>query len=359
VQRIFATGVSPVTLDGLTSGFNIAKNKTRDIRFNECLGFTEDEVKWVLKESLGDSIDIEKEMPVLRQYYNGYLFNEDAKNRIFNSDMVLYYVSEYGMTKLPPKQLIDTNISSDYKKMANLFTLKNKEQNLKVLEDIIDGKPQKTLITAEFSLMKRFSRDDFNSLLFYLGFLTIDKADFIDVYLVIPNYVIKELYFDFFGEVIKNEAKYDVDVNDIREAIKNIAVDGNYKAFIEIVSTTLNKLSNRDFINFDEKYIKIIMVTYFMMSRIYYVKSENEQNRGYVDIALLPRAGVNAPYNAIFEVKYIKKGDFSQKLLDEKVSEAKKQLQQYSKAPEFAGMDNLLKVVFVFCNDKLAYDERL
>jgi hypothetical protein len=121
----------------------------------------------------------------------------------------------------------------------------------------------------------------------------------------------------------------------------------------------LNKLSNRDYINFDEKYIKVIMVTYFMMSRIYYVKSENEQNKGYVDIALLPRIGVKAPYNAIFEVKYIKKGDLSQKLLNEKIFEAKKQLEQYSKSLEFAGMDNLLKVVLVFCNDKLVYDEKI
>jgi hypothetical protein len=359
VKRIFATGVSPVTLDGLTSGFNIAKNKTRDPRFNECLGFTDNEVKWFLKESLGDSIDIEKEMPVLKQYYNGYLFSKNANNRIFNSDMVLYYVSEYGMTNFPPEELIDTNIASDYKKMANLFSVKNREQNLKILEDIIDGKPQKTFITAEFSLMKRFSKDDFNSLLFYLGFLTIDRGDFIDVDLVIPNYVIKELYFDFFGEIIKDEAKYDIDANDIREAIKRIALKGDYKAFIEIVSNTLSKLSNRDFMNFDEKYIKIIMVTYFMMSRIYYVKSENEQNKGYVDIALLPRAGINAPYNVIFEVKYIKKGDLSQKLLDKKIAEAKNQLEQYSVSSEFADFDNLLKVILVFCNDKLIYDEKL
>ena len=359
VQRIFATGVSPVTLDGLTSGFNIAKNKTRDIRFNECLGFTEEEVNWVLRESLGDNIDIDKQMPVLRQYYNGYLFNEDAKNRVFNSDMVLYYASEYSTTNLPPRQLIDTNISSDYKKMADLFGLKNKEQNMKILEEIIEGKSQKTLITAEFSLMKRFLKDDFNSLLFYLGFLTIGKANFIDVELVVPNYVIKELYFDFFGVIIKNEAKYDIDVSDIRESIKNIAVNGDYKAFVEIVSATLGNLSNRDYINFDEKYIKMIMVTYFMMSRVYYVKSENEQNKGYVDIALLPRAGVNAPYNVIFEVKYIKKGDYDQRILDEKINEAGKQLTRYSQSDEFAYMDNLLKVILVFCGDKLVYDERL
>ncbi len=359
VQRIFATGVSPVTLDGLTSGFNISKNKTRDIRFNECMGFTEGEVRWVLKEALGENIDIEKEMPVLKKYYNGYLFNEDAKNRIFNSDMVLYYASEYSMTNCPPKQLIDTNIASDYNKMANLFNLKNKQQNHKVLGEIIDGKPQKTLITAEFSLAKGFSRDDFNSLLFYLGFSTIGGSDFIDVDLVIPNYVIKELYFDFFGHVIAEEAKYDIEVNEIRNSIRNIAKDGDFKSFIEIVSTTLNKLSNRDYIDFDEKYVKIIMATYFMMSRIYYVKSEDEQNRGYVDIALLPRPGVNAPYNAIIEVKYIKKSAFSQELLDEKVKEARKQIDKYATSNEFVEMDNLLKMIFVFSNDKVVYEEKI
>jgi len=359
IQKIFATGVSPVTLDSLTSGFNIAKNKTRDIRFNECLGFTENEVKNILKESLGNNIDIEREMPILKQYYNGYLFNEDAKNRIFNSDMVLYYASEYSILNKPPKQLIDTNVSSDYKKMSNLFTLKNKEQNLKILKQIIEGIPQKTLITAEFSLIKKFSFDDFNSLLFYLGFLTISKGNLNDVDLVVPNYVIKELYFDFFGEILRNESGYDIDVNEIRNSIRNIAVEGNIKSFVEIVLTTLNKLSNRDFIKFDEKYIKIIMLTYFMMSKIYYVKSEYEVQNGYIDIVLLPRSGVNAPNNAIFEIKYIKKENFSKDILDKKVDEAKGQISKYVLAPELNDMNNLLKWILVFCGDELVYEEMI
>jgi hypothetical protein len=357
IQRIFATGVSPVTLDSLTSGFNIGKNKTRDIRFNECLGFTQDEVKQVLRDSLGDSIDVEKELPVLKKYYNGYLFNSKAKNRIFNSDMVLYYATEYEATNSPPEQLVDTNVSSDYKKIANLFNLKNREQNLDVLKQIVEGVPQKTLITAEFSLAKDFTRDDFNSLLFYLGFLTINEADLNEVDLVVPNYVIKELYFDFFGAVLKEESAYDIDVNEIRASIRSIAKNKDIKAFAEIVITTLKKLSNRDFIQFSEKYVKIIMLTYFMMSRIYYVKSEYEVEGGFIDIALLPRAGVNAPYYAIFEVKYIKKGEFSQDLLENKVQEAKEQLSKYETADELREMDNLLKWVLVFCGEDLVHEE--
>jgi hypothetical protein len=359
IQRIFATGVSPVTLDSLTSGFNIGKNKTRDVRFNECLGFTDNEVKWVLKKSLGDSIDIEKEMSVLRQYYNGYLFNEEAKNRIFNSDMVLYYASEYGATNKPPKQLIDTNISSDYKKIASLFTLKNKEQNFEILKQIIQGIPQKTLITVEFSLTKKFTFDDFNSLLFYLGFLTIDKADLNEVDLVVPNYVIKELYFDFYGEVLQEESQYNLELNKIRESIRKIARNADITSFMEIVTTTLKKLSNRDFIKFDEKHVKIIMITYFMMSRIYYVKSEYEVENGYIDIALLPRPSVNAPYHAIFEVKYIKKSDFNQALLDEQIASAKAQIAKYILAQELREMHNLLKWVIVLSGDEIAYQERI
>ncbi|MDO8685221.1 MAG: AAA family ATPase, partial [Clostridiales bacterium] len=359
IQRIFITGVSPVTMDSLTSGFNIGKNKTRDLRFNECLGFTQDEVKNVLKEALGDAVDVEEEMPVLRKYYNGYLFNEDAVNRIFNSDMVLYYASEFGATNSPPKQLIDTNISSDYKKIANLFTLKNREQNFEVLKEIIEGTTQKTLITAEFSLAKNFTKDDFKSLLFYLGFLTIDKPDLNEVNLIVPNYVIKELYFDFFGEVLSEEAAYDLDVSDIRASIAKVAKYADIKSFIEIVTTTLKKLSNRDFIQFNEKYVKIIMITYFMMSRIYYVKSEYEVDNGYIDIALLPRPGVKAPYNAIFEVKYIKKSEFTKGLLEEKVKSAKEQIAKYVTSPELKEMDNLLKWVLVFCGDELLYEERV
>ncbi len=361
IQRIFATGVSPVTLDSMTSGFNIAKNKTCDIRFNECLGFTQKEVEYVLRESLGSTIDIEKEMPNIKKYYNGYLFNKLAKNKIFNSDMVLYYASEYSICNSPSEQLIDINISSDYKKIASLFTLQNKEQNFEVLKDIIEGNPQECLITPEFSLSRDFTKDDFNSLLFYLGFLTISKAAIGSNELTVPNYVIKELYFDFFGSILREEAQYGIDVANIRRSIQAIALKGDIYAFTEIVCTTLNKLSNRDFIQFDEKYIKIIMITYFMMSKIYYVQSECEvPGGGYIDIALLPRSGVIAPYYAIFEVKYIKKEDeCNETQIQSKVIQARQQLSKYSSISELAQMDNLLKWILVFCKDRLVYEEKI
>ncbi len=356
VGRIFITGVSPVTLDSLTSGFNIGKNKSTEPRFNECLGFTEDEVKWVLRNTLGDSINVEKEMPVLKGYYNGYLFNKQAENRIYNSDMILYYISEYQTTGMPPEQLIDTNISSDYHKIASIFAVKNEEQNMEVLEEIIAGKSQSTLLTREFSLAKRFGRDDFNSLLFYLGFLTIDKPRLTSVELVVPNYVIKELYFDYFREIIRKNAQYNLDLTFIRNSIENIAVNGDTTDFIQLVCNTLKRLSNRDFQRFDEKYIKVIMLTYLISSRVYYVKSEDERNRGYTDIVLLPRPGINVPYTAVFEIKYIRKEEYCEQLLSKKISEAEIQIARYKEDPELRDIKNLLKIILVFCNDQVVYE---
>ncbi len=284
------------------------------------------------------------------------------------------------------------------------FTLQNKVQNFEVLKDIIEGNPQECLITPEFSLSRDFTKDDFNSLLFYLGFLTINKSTTLSLELTVPNYVIKELYFDFFGNLLKEEAQYNIDVTNIRHSIQAIAVNGDIGPFTEIVSATLNKLSNRDFINripdsgevftspeswkplsrsvsplispperggdisgdsyriqFDEKYVKIIMITYSMMSKIYYVQSEYEvPGNGYIDIALLPRSGIITPYNAIFEVKYIKKEDECNKsMLQKKITEAREQISKYSSISELAKMDNLLKWILVFCKDKLVYEEKV
>ncbi len=117
--------------------------------------------------------------------------------------------------------------------------------------------------------MSPLRTDDFLSLLFYLGFLTVEQADLTQILLRLPNYVIQELYFDFFGTLLEEEAHSGLDVADIRKSIIQFARKGDLSELLRIVETTLEKLSFRDYIHFDEKYIKLIMMTYLMMSRIY------------------------------------------------------------------------------------------
>ncbi|MCK4260474.1 MAG: AAA family ATPase [Halanaerobiales bacterium] len=354
VDRIFVTGVSPITLDSLTSGFNIASNLTRDPNLNEMMGFTETEVLSLL-ESTVEMTDVNQLMSELKNYYNGYLFNEDVEQRVFNSDMVLYYLNTYQKTKNPPKDLVDINISSDYSKMQKLFTLKNKERNYRILERILNNEPQLTTITREFSLAKEFTEEDFLSLLFYLGFLTIDRSVLDMVYLKVPNYAIKELYFDFFTQIIKEYSEYELETIQIKKSIVELATKGNIDNFIGLVEASLEKLSNRDYIKFDEKYIKIIILTYLGLSKTYYIKSEYEANGGYIDIAFFSRSDREETYEGLIELKYIKKKDYEKKgdqLVAEMVEKGKNQLITYSKAKELQEKKKLTKWVLVFVGEK-------
>jgi hypothetical protein len=363
IKRIFATGVSPITLDSLTSGFNIADNITREEAFNEMMGFTENEVRQMVKETARfpmDENDMDDLMEKLHMNYNGYLFSEKAKERLFNSDMILYYLKTYIEDKEGPIDLIDQNIASDYGKLGKMFELKNKKGNMEVLEKILNGEEIVAQITRQFSMEKDFTNDDFKSLLFYLGLLTIDKRILSRVKLKVPNYVIKDLYFGYFEKKVREAINYEIDTVEISDAVSQIALEGKNNQFISVIENTLHKLSNRgwsqaelaarlcilDYISFDEKYIKLIMLSYFMLSKMYMVKSEYEVESGYIDIALLRREPIDPDYFAIFEVKYIKKTEYEaygEKIVEEKKNEAIAQILRYNTSNELKNLSNLKK----------------
>jgi len=283
------------------------------------------------------------------------LFSEDAHTRLYNSDMILYYLKTYIEKKKGPNSLIDQNIASDYGKLGKMFELKNKTGNMKVLEKILAGEEIAAHITRQFSMEKDFTQDDFISLLFYLGLLTIDERVLSRVKLRVPNYAIKGLYFDYFAKKIREAMDYELDASEISDAVSQIALEGKNEKFIEVIEKTLHKLSNRDYINFDEKYVKLIMLSYFMLSSVYLVKSEYEVEDGYIDIALLRREPIDPAYFAIFEVKYIKKSEYEahgEKIIEEKKNEAIEQIMKYKSSDELQNLPRLKKWVVVFVTDK-------
>ncbi|MCK4257977.1 MAG: AAA family ATPase [Halanaerobiales bacterium] len=365
IDRMFVTGVSPITLDSLTSGFNIASNLTRDKNLNEMMGFTEEEVVDLLKIILKETDSIEMLLPTLRKYYNGYLFSQNAIKRVYNSDMVLYYLNSFKKSNTPPEDLIDTNIASDYAKLQKLFTLKNRERNYQILEKILMGQSQTTTITREYSLAKDFTEADFLSLLFYLGFLTIEEKVLKRVRLKVPNYAIKELYFDFFFKILQERFELNLDISEIQDSIETLALTGDIDKFLKVVEKTLKQLSFRDFIEFDEKYIKIIMYTYLVMSKAYYIKSEYETKEGYVDIGFFQHPdSEESLYEGLIELKYIKKSAYKKEgwaIIDKKLAEGREQLLSYQDDDELKHRHKLLKWVLVFvgdeCLEKLKIDQ--
>ncbi|BBE30594.1 hypothetical protein OSSY52_07350 [Tepiditoga spiralis] len=360
IDRLFITGVAPITLDSLTSGFNISKNMSTTLELNEMMGFTESEVKDILKEyQINDYI-----LQDMKFSYNGYMFNERASEKVYNSDMVLYFISEYNREKRKPKDVIDMNIASDYKKIQNLFKLgevvginnidNEKEAIGNLLNEILmTDKTEIEELTRAFNLERKMEIDDVKTLLFYLGFLTIESKGFV-MNLKIPNYSIKKIYSEYFLEMIKTRAKNYIDTGKIKIAIRKLLVDGNINSLASEIEDVLKKLSDRDFQSFSEKHIKMLLFSYLILTPWAYVKSEYPVEGGYIDLAMFKRYE-EVPYNAIIELKYIKKKDYTEKVYQEKIKEAVNQIKRYEKTinKEFNGP--LKKVVMVFVGRELKY----
>ena len=173
VDRIFITGVAPITLDSLTSGFNIGKDITQDFRFNEMMGFTKEELANIMKSEQIEEKEQEKILPIMKQSYDGYKFSIDGKEKIYNSNMCLYFLNEYKAIGDVPRQLIDVNIASDYSKLGKMLDLCKGEERRKVIEDTVAGKEIASEITQKFNPAMEFTEKDLVSMLFYLGYLTI------------------------------------------------------------------------------------------------------------------------------------------------------------------------------------------
>lgn len=122
---------------------------------------------------------------------------------IYNSDMILYFASEYSREKEYPEDLLDPNIASDYAKIRRLFKIKDKEtEHLQYLEELlVTGQTQARLV-RQFEIEKRFDRKDFISLLYYTGILTITGSDWTNVIFKMPNYVIQQLYYQYFHQIL-------------------------------------------------------------------------------------------------------------------------------------------------------------
>ena len=355
VDRIFITGVAPITLDSLTSGFNICSDKTRDRMLNGMLGFTKEELIKLMDNQGISKEEQENIFPILKENYDGYKFNSKAKENMYNSNMCLYFLNEYIQYNEFPERLMDMNIASDYSKLSKMLELCKGDRKKEILEKTVSGEGIVTEIIEKFNPVSDFQEAEFVSMLFYLGYLTIIDGEIDFTRLGIPNKVMRELYSQYFLKIIKEEANFEESINYV-EITKETALEGKIDKIAETVEKYMNNLSNRDYQRFDEKYVKLIFYCIVMNLRLYSVKSEPEFNRKYPDILLVPM-DTSKGYNAIMvEFKYLKAGE------EGKVPEiqeiAKKQIEDYSEFEDIKNIQKLNQYTIVAINDKL-YVERI
>ena len=355
VDRIFITGVAPITLDSLTSGFNIGKDITQDVRFNDMMGFTKEELVEILNSQEIPIGEQEKILPIMKENYDGYKFSLNAKNQIYNSNMCLYFLSEYTWSKRVPDRLIDMNIASDYSKIGKMLYLCKGENRLEILRKTVQGEPIVDTIVEKFNPAIEFTETHMISMLYYLGYLTISGESLGMPELTIPNKVMKEIYASYFMQLMNQEAEFKIDNSTSQQILREIALEGKIDKMIEVLKIYLNNLSNRDLIKFDEKYIKLIFYCIAMELPIYSTKSEMEVNRNYPDILLVPRDRTKGYKAIMVEFKYLKKGETAK--LEDKQKEAREQIKRYSTFEEIKDIEGLRKYTIVVAADEIYVQE--
>jgi hypothetical protein len=347
VDRFFATGVSPVTLDSMTSGFNIGTNISIDPDLNEMLGFTEEEVEGILRAIKVDDLALPGMMTEVRRWYNGYLFEAEGKERMYNSDMVLYFAKEFQKRGKYPRSLLDTNISSDYGKIGKLFSLWGEaSEQLRILEELLSGQSIYTQLTEQFSFSKKFTEYDFLSLLFYMGLLTIKDTYRSGIRLKIPNDVIRQLYFQYFKDLLERRIDFHSEMIKVETAVESLAWENDAQPLVSLMANTLKQLSNRDWPGFSEKHLKTMLVAYLYSAGIYDIKSEPELDQKYADLLLRRRPPYEPPYQFMIELKFLYKKDVDQ--AEAVAEEGRAQLKNYLQVEEVRGLDNLKAWLWVF-----------
>ena len=350
VDRIFITGVAPITLDSLTSGFNISSDKTQDERFNGMMGFTEQELKELMKVQNIKNDEQEILIPIMRENYDGYKFSLHGKEKIYNSNMCLYFLNSYTELGRIPERLIDVNIASDYTKLGKMLDLCKGEEREKVIEKTVSGEGIISEIRQKFNPAMEFTEIDLVSMLYYLGYLTIAGDEVGYPKLSIPNNVMKEIYSEYFLKILREEINIEINDN-YTEIAREIALEGKIDKIIEMLEKYLNNLSNRDYIKMDEKYIKLIFYCIAMNLKIFRLKSEMEVQRKYPDILLIPKDQSKGYRGVMIEFKYLKKGEENK--LEKKQKEAREQIKEYGGFEEIKELKNIYKYTVVAVNDNI------
>ncbi|CAK8713641.1 AAA-ATPase-like domain-containing protein [Candidatus Electrothrix laxa] len=347
VDRFFITGVTSITLDSLTSGFNIGENISLHKNFNQALGFTAQETATVLHLLADCASGLETLAQDTARWYNGYLFSERAAERVYNPDMVLYFAKNFDRDECRyPQKMLDANIASDYNKILQYFSIGDSELNYQVLEELITTGRVIAEHKDKLDIARGFDRNDFISLIFSLGFITIRGAALEETEFATPNHVIQRLYFEYFKVEAEQRSQISINSGRLKEAVRELALKGDIKALAAEIEQVLALLSNRDFMNMDEKHIKAIILTLLYQSKAYYIKSEAEINRRYPDILLLERNPIRVNHQILLELKYSKKSRGPEEWKKKK-DEGIRQVQEYLLLEDIRKMEKLKAFLLV------------
>ena len=338
-ERIFMTGVSPVTLDDLTSGFNIGWNISTNPLFNGMLGFSEEDVRTMMRyyQEAGQlEGDVEAMIQEMKPWYDNYCFAEaslDRDPKMFNCDMVFYYLRHYITLGKSPKEMIDPNTRTDYNKMKKLIQLDRLDGNRKgVLRKITEEGQIVTALTTTFPATEIANPEIFPSLLFYYGMLTITATRGQRMVLSIPNNNVRKQYYEFMLEEYQ-ERRY-IDLNSMLDLFYDMAYDGHWRESLEFIAHAYKENSSVRSAIEGERNIQGFFTAYLSVNAYYLLAPELELNHGFCDLFLMPDLlRYEVAHSYIIELKYLSSKD-SESKTETQWQEAVGQVRMYAAAPK-------------------------
>ena len=340
VTRLFITGVSPVTMDDVTSGFNIGKNISLMPQFADFTGFRHDDLR-AIADYYGAhcGFDADKAYNAALAWYDNYRFGSADAPPLANTTLVLSLFNNLWQTGKFPDNMIDANLRTDYAKIRHLVTIDRRlNGNFHVLEQLLSGGLLEEPLVESFQANELTKKENFTSLLCWLGITTITGRDFDLVRFGIPNETLKELAAKMIPDAYSDIYKIDGRIFDINKALVAFARRGEWKGFIDILSGIVKEnFAVRDSVE-GEKVVQSTIVALLMAARgPYFVKHEREAGGGFYDLALAPQLDrwPDIAHAALIEMKYVKAGDPvpAPDALAKIKAEAIAQLDKYSSDP--------------------------
>ena len=370
VERLFITGVSPITMDDVTSGFNIGTNISTLPQFNNIIGFSEDEVREMItyykdEDALPENITVDGLVEIMKPWYDNYCFSEDRlEERMFNSDMALYFLNSYLQLGKAPKMMVDNNIRTDYNKLRHLVQIdKTFGANASVIQQIIAEGSITAQIATSFPAEKMTDTENFKSLLFYFGMLSIQGTDFGSAILGIPNLTVREQLYTYLVEAYREAKMFDLDLSSFSALVKEMALRGEWEPVFRFFARELERQSAiREFID-GEAHIKGFLLAYLGLTQGYVILPEHESSKGYADFYMMPDLlhQSDIAYSYIVEVKYARR-DASDADIALLKRDAAEQLRRYAadeKVLRTKGNTRLELITLVFKGWELVVLEKL
>ena len=359
-ERIFITGVSPITLDDLTSGFNIATYASNDPGYNQMFGFSETEITEMIKYYVsagmidGDPDTKAAEMiSIMKPWCDNYCFsyNSFVRNepKMFNGMMTLEYLSQYIKNKEFPEDMFVPNAMIDYPKLDHLIRLDKDNFRDSIIRRIVDDGVIYGRINLHFPASDVVKMSNFVSLLFYYGMLSISGIEGLTCKLSIPNNNVRTQYYKY---ILDEYDKYaQVDVETLNMTFNAAAIDGNFSEMFAYIAKMYKDVAvNRNSIE-GERNIQGFFMAYLSLNPYYLMKPEIELNHGYGDLFLMPDRRFNFVNHCyIVEFKYIATSSTDQDSADA-LSAATKQLNLYAADAQIVkmiGSSRLHKIVMIF-----------